>query len=128
CSGYITPQGAVLVGIIAPVICFMCLSFSKKMRWDDALGVWCVHGMGGLSGTILIGFLAASDVNGVSADSKQLMVQTGGALLVAIYSFVLTYIILKVTNATGSIRVPADVQGKGLDQKYLTETIDSTDK
>lgn len=124
CSGYVTPQGAVLVGIIAPVICFMCLSFSKKMRWDDALGVWGVHGMGGLSGTILIGFFAAKEVNGISADSRQLMVQTGGAVLVAVYSFVLTYIILKVTNASGSIKVPAEVQDKGLDEKYMTETVD----
>ncbi|MGL4293100.1 MAG: ammonium transporter [Bacteroidales bacterium] len=124
CSGYVTPQGAVIVGIFAPCICFLCLTLTKKMRWDDALGVWGVHGMGGLTGTILIGVLAAEEVNGIAASGKQLLVQTGGALLVAVYAFVLTYLILKLCNAAGSIRVPAEVQEKGLDTTYTTESVE----
>ncbi|MGL5772269.1 MAG: ammonium transporter [Bacteroidales bacterium] len=124
CSGYISPQAAVLVGIIAPFVCFLCLNISKKMRWDDALGVWGVHGMGGLTGTVLIGLLAVHEVNGIEASGKQLLIQIGGALLVALYSFILTYFILKVSNAGNSIHVPDEVQNSGLDKEYLTETVD----
>ncbi|MGL5919427.1 MAG: ammonium transporter, partial [Bacteroidales bacterium] len=103
-SGYINPQGAVLVGIVAPFVCFFFLSFTKKMRWDDALGVWGVHGMGGFTGTILIGFLAVSEVNAVYASGHQIMVQSLGALFVAAYSFIVTYLLLRVINLFGSIR------------------------
>lgn len=123
-SGYINPQGAVLVGIVAPFVCFFFLSFTKKMRWDDALGVWGVHGMGGFTGTILIGFLAVSEVNAVYASGHQIMVQSLGALFVAAYSFIVTYLLLRVINLFGSIRIPDSVQEDGLDKHYLKERAD----
>lgn len=124
CSGYINPQGAVLVGIVAPFVCFFFLSVTKKMRWDDALGVWGVHGMGGFAGTILIGFLAVSEVNAVYASGHQIMVQTLGALFVAAYSFIVTSVLLRVINVFGSIRIPDSVQEDGLDKHYLKERAD----
>lgn len=124
CSGYINPQGAVLVGIVAPFVCFFFLSVTKKMRWDDALGVWGVHGMGGFTGTILIGFLAVSEVNAVYASGHQIMVQTLGALFVAAYSFIVTSVLLRVINVFGSIRIPDSVQEDGLDKHYLKERAD----
>lgn len=124
CSGYINPQGAVLVGIVAPFVCFFFLSVTKKMRWDDALGVWGVHGMGGFTGTILIGFLAVSEVNAVYASGHQIMVQALGALFVAAYSFIVTSVLLRVINVFGSIRIPDSVQEDGLDKHYLKERAD----
>lgn len=124
CSGYINPQGAVLVGLIAPFICFFCLSFTQRMHWDDALGVWGVHGMGGLAGTILIGFLAVSEVNTVSASGHQILVQVLGTLFVAAYSFIVTSLLLRIINAFGSIRIPDSVQEEGLDKHYLKERAD----
>ena len=121
CSGYVTPQSAVYIGIIAALVCYCCLQFSRKMRWDDALGVWGVHGMGGLTGSILIGVFAAYDVNQVAGGGKQFLVQLLGVLFVVAYTCLVTWIILKVSDATGSIRVPKEVQEKGLDEAYTME-------
>ena len=64
-SGYVNPQEAALIGIIGALICFGSLAFARKMKWDDALGVWGVHGMGGFSGSLMIGTFALSIVNDV---------------------------------------------------------------
>ncbi|UYW00832.1 ammonium transporter [Flavobacterium agricola] len=120
-SGYVTPQTAVFIGIIAAVICYLCLEFSKKMKWDDALGVWGVHGMGGVTGSILVGVFAASHVNGVSGGMDQFLIQLLGVAIVIVYSVVVCWIIFKVCDLSGSIRVPAEVQEKGLDKEYLLE-------
>ena len=123
-SGYVNPQEAALIGIIGALICFGSLAFARKMKWDDALGVWGVHGMGGFSGTIMIGIFALSIVNDVQASTKQFLVQLVGAILIAIYSFVLTWIIIKICDYKGGVRVSPKIQEYGLDQEYLTETID----
>ena len=91
------------------------------MKWDDALDVWGVHGMGGFTGSILIGVLARASVNGVSAGGHQFLVQLFGAVLVAVYSFVVTYIILKVLDSISSIRTTPEQQMKGLDDMLLGE-------
>ena len=121
-AGYIEPQKAIIVGIVAGIICNLALSFQEKRGWDDALGVWGVHGVGGFTGTILIGLLADKEVNQVSASAHQLLVQVGGVALVAIYSFVVTFIILKVLGHLTSIK-PSDEQvQKGLDKTLLEQT------
>lgn len=120
-AGYIEPYKAVIVGIVAGIICNLALSFQEKSGWDDALGVWGVHGIGGFTGTILIGLLADKEVNGVSASLHQLLVQVGGVVLVAVYSFVITYLILKVLSSFTDIK-PSDKQiQEGLDATLLDE-------
>lgn len=121
CAGYVTPQGSVAIGIIAAIICYLCVAFVKKMKWDDALDVWGVHGMGGFTGTLLIGIFASSAVNGVQAGIHQFLIQLFGAVLVAIYSFVVTLIVLKIADATGTIRVSKETQEIGLDKVLLHE-------
>lgn len=121
-SGYINPSKAVLVGLIAGIVCNICISFQEHMGWDDALGVWGVHGMGGFTGTILIGVLADKSINGVSASFHQFWVQLGGVLLIAVFSFVATFVILKVLKSITDIRPSdADIEA-GLDCKLLDET------
>jgi len=125
CSGYVTPQSAVYIGIIAALVCYFFLELSRRLKWDDALGVWGVHGMGGVTGSILVGVFAASEVNGVAGGSGQLLTQLLGVVLVIVYSVVVCWIILKVCDLTGSIRVPAHVQESGLDKRYMEEQIDA---
>lgn len=121
-AGYIEPSKAVIVGIAAGIICNLAVAFQEKCGWDDELGVWGVHGIGGLTGTVLIGFLANKEVNGVSASVHQLLIQIGGVLLVAIYSFVITFAILKVLGRITNIK-PSDEQiKKGLDKTLLGQT------
>ena len=122
CSGYVTPQGSVFIGIIAAIVCYLCVRFAKMMKWDDALDVWGVHGMGGFVGTLLIGGFARTVVNGVNAGLSQFLTQLFGAVLVAIYSFILSLIILKICDLTGTIKVSAEDQKIGLDKTLLHET------
>lgn len=122
CAGYINPAAAVLVGLAAGVICNVAVSLQEKIGWDDALGVWGVHGIGGFTGTILIGILADRTVNGVGASGHQFLIQAGGVILVAAYSFVITFILLKLLGKLTNIRPSDAVIQAGLDQTLLKET------
>lgn len=122
CAGYINPAAAVLVGLAAGVICNLAVSLQEKIGWDDALGVWGVHGIGGFTGTILIGILADRTVNGIGASGHQFLIQTGGVILVAVYSFVITFILLKLLGALTNIRPTDKVISEGLDHTLLNET------
>ena len=75
---------------------------------------WC--------GSILIGLLADRKVNGVGASLHQFLVQTGGVVLVAVYSFVITLLILVILNKLTQIRIPDETIAKGIDQELLNET------
>ncbi|WP_302118696.1 ammonium transporter [uncultured Limosilactobacillus sp.] len=122
CAGYINPSAAVLVGLAAGIICNLAVSLQEKIGWDDALGVWGVHGIGGFTGTILIGILADRTVNGIGAGGHQFLIQTGGVILVAVYSFVITFILLKLLGALTNIRPTDKVISEGLDHTLLNET------
>ena len=122
CAGYVLPESATLIGIIGAIVCYFSLMFVRKMGWDDALGVWGVHGMGGFSGTLLIGIFAMGRVNEVSGSVHQFLIQLFGASLVALYAFILTYIILKIADSTSSIRISEAVQEEGLDHHFMEES------
>lgn len=124
CSGYVTPQGAVVIGIVSAIVCFYCLQLSHKFKWDDALGVWGVHGMGGVVGSILVGIFAVSSVNGIEGSFHQLGIQLLGVAIVVAYTCLMVWIIFKICDWTGSIHVPDHVQEKGLDKEYLKEIED----
>lgn len=122
CAGYIAPSSAIIVGIVAGIICNLAVGFRQKKGWDDALDVWGVHGVGGFTGTILIGLLADKTVNGVGASIHQLLVQVGGVVLTAIYAFVLTYVLLKFLGAVTQIKPTQKQIEEGLDKTLLEET------
>ena len=122
CAGYINPASAVLVGLAAGIICNIAVSLQEKIGWDDALGVWGVHGIGGFTGTILIGILADRTVNGIGASGHQFLIQAGGVILVAVYSFVITFILLKILGAITNILPSDKIIQEGLDQTLLNET------
>lgn len=121
CAGYVTPQGAIVIGIIAAFFCHFCLWLSRKFKWDDALGVWGVHGMGGLMGSILVGIFAVERVNGVAGGWHQFFTQVCGVAIVVVYTLVICWVIFKVCDAIFKIRVSDAIQEKGLDKTYLTE-------
>lgn len=123
-SGYVGPLSAVLIGAIAAIVCFFCVEFERK-KWDDALDVWGVHGMGGFIGTLLVGVLADPRVNGVSAGVSQFLVQLLGCVIIIVYSVLMTFIIFKVVDATKSIKVSEDIQLKGLDQEFFKENYET---
>ena len=127
-SGYVTPVAAMLIGLLAAIVCYICVKLADKFKWDDALDVWGVHGMGGMLGTILIGVLADPVVNGVHAGVHQLLIQIMGAVLVAAYAMILTWIILFILDKIGHIRTTAEQQKEGLDKTLLHETYSEDDE
>ncbi len=114
-SGYVTPQGAVVIGILAAIGCYLFLDLLKRFKVDDALGVWGVHGMGGFMGTLYIGLLADERVNHISAGWTQFLTQALGVVLVSVYSMIVMWVIMKVIGGS----VSSQTQQEGLDANYF---------
>ena len=119
-SGFVGPMGALVIGITAGVVCFLATSYMKRaLGVDDSLDVFPVHGVGGILGTIATGIFAGV-LGGVGYAEKQTMggqvlVQIYGVLAVAAWSGVLTWVLLKVTDAVVGMRVAGDEETEGLD-------------
>lgn len=120
-AGYVTPNSAIIIGAVAAIFCFCCVKFAKKMKWDDALDVWGTHGMGGFLGTVAVGVFANSLVNGVHAGVHQFLIQLFGVVLISIYAFVVSFIIIKVIDKLFDIRTTEEQQRVGLDKSLLGE-------
>lgn len=124
-SGSVGPAGALLVGLSGGVVCYFATTYLKqKIKIDDSLDVFPVHGVGGIVGTFLAGILVSGDLgifsgNGLAQGmtmGSQVMVQIIGILSVAAYTGILTFIILKVVGAvTSGIRVTQEEEQMGLD-------------
>lgn len=120
CAGYIRPLSAVLVGILGSIVCYFCVLFERK-KWDDALDVWGVHGVGGFLGTLLIGIFADGSINTVEASLTQFGIQLFGAVLIAVYSIIVTYLIFKLVDMTHSLKTTPELQKSGLDNAFFKE-------
>lgn len=120
CAGYVDPLSAVWIGILGSLVCYYCVIFERK-RWDDALDVWGVHGVGGFLGTLLVGIFADPRINNVKAGIGQFMIQVFGAVLVAIYSIAVTYLIFKVVDMMKTIKTTPEEQREGLDKVFFKE-------
>jgi Amt family ammonium transporter len=120
-SGFVGPMGALAIGAAAGVICFLATSYMKRaLAVDDSLDVFPVHGVGGILGTVLTGVFAAAALGGAGyAEGQtmggQVLVQLGGVLATAVWSGVLTWVLLKVTDAVVGMRVAGDEETEGLD-------------
>lgn len=124
-SGSVGPAGGLIVGLCGGVICYFATTYLKqKIKIDDALDVFPVHGVGGIVGTFLAGILVSSNLgifsgNGFAEGAtmgSQTMVQIIGILSVAAYTAVLTFVVLKVVSAiTSGIRVTQEAEQIGLD-------------
>ena len=91
------------------------------LKVDDTLEVWRAHGVGGMTGALMIGVVGSSHINKVEASLHQLGVQASGVVLVAAYACIVTVIILKLLDLTGKMRVSDQVQIEGLDSPMYGE-------
>ena len=105
-AGFVPMWAAFVIGLFASVFCFGCVELINHLGLDDALDVWGVHGMGGFSGTVMIGIFAEAHVNPdtVERSVKQVFVQLGCAVIAAVYSFMVTYMLLSLLDACIRIR------------------------
>ena len=119
-SGFIGPAGAIFLGLLSGSVCYYCVGFVKfKMKIDDSLDVFAVHGVGGILGTLFAGILATENFGGLGLEKSaldQTMVQIIGIASVALLSFVGTVIIVKIIQATSGLRVTESQEiNEGLD-------------
>ncbi len=119
--GSVTPVGAIILGLVAGAICPYAVGLKEKFGYDDSLDVVGVHLVGGVIGTLLIGFLASdtmpNKVNGVfyGGGFDQLWRQAVAAGAVMVYSFVIAFVIAFAIKKTMGIRIPTEVEEKGID-------------
>ncbi|MEW6600536.1 MAG: ammonium transporter [Nitrospirota bacterium] len=118
-AGFVGPIPALVIGAAAGCICYLALNSKVKLGYDDSLDAFGVHGVGGIIGTIGAGIFASAAINGVNGlyfgNSQQLINQLIGVGAVAVYSFVVCAIILKVVDALVGLRVDERAEVQGLD-------------
>jgi len=120
-SGFVGPIGALIIGAVAGVACFTATSYMKRvLNVDDSLDVFPVHGVGGLLGTLLTGVLVSTTFGGIGYPEKvtmgdQFMTQVIGVVATAVWSGVLTWILLKLVDAIVGMRVASEEENEGLD-------------
>jgi ammonium transporter, Amt family len=134
-SGFVMPMQAVLIGLIAGTVCFWACTWLKmRFGYDDSLDVFGVHGIGGLTGTLLAGVFAVAALS-VSAEMpggvagllegnpQQLLAQVYGVVVTALWSGILTALILKVVGALVPLRVKHEDEVMGLDVSQHGEAL-----
>jgi Amt family ammonium transporter len=134
-SGFVSPMSALIIGIVAAVVCYAALVFKNKRKWDDALDTWAVHGIGGLAGALLTGIFAEHRFtdwgdNGLAfGNPAQLYENAVGAFAALAWAMGITALIIKVMDVVwpGGIRVTPKEEEVGLDlsqhgeRAYVTE-------
>jgi Amt family ammonium transporter len=120
-AGYVSPVGAVIIGIASGVVCYGAVALKNRLRWDDALDVWGVHGVGGFLGIVMLGVLATTAFNpagtdGLLAGKPEFFIkQLAAVLLSTVWAFVFTYGMLWLIDRVTPVRVTPGVEEGGLD-------------
>jgi Amt family ammonium transporter len=126
---FITPIGAIVLGLIAGVVCAYAVGLKYKFGYDDSLDVVGVHMVGGVLGALLIGFIGTAAVNDAGADGllagggvTQLGKQAAAVLATLVYSLVVTYVIGKIIDLTIGFRLDEEEEVSGIDSAAHAET------
>ena len=120
-SGFVGPGGALIIGLSAGIVCFIATMYIKRtLKIDDSLDVFPVHGVGGILGTLLTGIFASNALGIFSGQedisiASQLGTQAIGVVATIVYTGIVTFIILKVTDMLVGNRVSEDEEQEGLD-------------
>lgn len=120
-SGYVGPVAAIFIVGIVSIICYGAIMLKGKLGYDDSLDVFGVHGVGGTWGAIATGLFASTAINAAGANGlfhgnpMLLLKQLVAIITVALYSFVVTFLLLKVTSFFTPLRVDKDDEDTGLD-------------
>jgi ammonium transporter, Amt family len=121
-SGFITPTSALIIGMLASILCFIGVAVIKpKFGYDDSLDAFGVHGLGGILGTLATGLFASKAVNAAGADGlfygnpKQFLIQLTAVAVAVAYTAVITLVIYKFVDIFFRIRVSEKEELIGLD-------------
>jgi Amt family ammonium transporter len=120
-SGYVGPMPAMLIGLVAGVLCFFAVRLKARFGYDDALDVVGVHAVGGIWGALATGLFASIAVNAAGGNGlffgnpRQFLIQAVAVTATISFAFVGSFILLKVTDALVGLRVSSDAEILGLD-------------
>ena len=120
-SGFVDARAAVLIGLGAGIFCYLGVELKNRLRVDDALDVWGVHGVGGTWGALATGLFATVAVNAAGADGLffgnpgQFLIQLVAVIVTSVYAAVMTFILLKIVDALVGLRVKEEEEVTGLD-------------
>lgn len=124
-SGFVGPGGALIIGLLAGIICFIATQYLQRvLKIDDSLDVFPVHGVGGILGTLLAGVFSATTLgvfsgygfaDGIDSMGGQFQVQLIGVLVTIVFTAVVTWGILKLVDAMVGLRVSDEQELEGLD-------------
>src|SRR5688572_23611909 len=120
-SGFVGPLGALAIGAAAGIACFFATSYMKRsLNVDDSLDVFPVHGVGGLLGTLLTAVFVSATFGGVGYPDKvtmgeQFVTQLIGVVAVGAWSGIITWVLLKLSDAIAGLRVTSEEETEGLD-------------
>ncbi|MFA5795266.1 MAG: ammonium transporter [Candidatus Brocadiia bacterium] len=121
-AGYVSTTSAAIIGTVAGAVCYFAVMLKNKLKWDDALDVWGVHGVGGMIGIIMLGIMGSKLINPAGADgllygnSSFFFKQLVAIVISSIYAFGITYIMLVVINKITPVKVEKQEEINGLDE------------
>jgi len=127
-AGYVSPVAAVIIGIIAGVVCYFAVALKNRLKWDDALDVWGVHGVGGALGIVLLGVFATTAFNPgganglIGGNPSFFLKQLVAIALSSIWAFCFTYGMLWLIDRVTPVKVGQTAEERGLDEALHGET------
>ena len=132
-AGYVEPWAAMVIGVMAGIVCYWASVVLKtRLGYDDSLDVFGVHGVGGILGSILVGVFATRTINDVAKGQPvglvdghggQILTQLYGVVTIGIFCAVVTWIILKAIDVAIGLRVTRDEEVEGLDTALHGERV-----
>ncbi len=120
-AGFVSSKSSVVIGITAGIVCYFAVALKNRLKWDDALDVWGVHGVGGLLGVVMLGVLGSTAINPAGSNglihggSRFFGVQLLAVLISSVYAFVFTYVMLWLINRVTPVKVTEAEEATGLD-------------
>ena len=129
CAGFVGGAAPIIIGLVAGAVCYLALTLKTRFNFDDSLDVIAVHLIGGISGALLLGLFADTKVNSLGFDgvlfgggSKLLVNQLIAIGATFVFSFVVTWVVAKILDATIGLRVNQEDELVGLDQSQHAES------
>ncbi|MEN9710446.1 MAG: hypothetical protein RL441_438 [Actinomycetota bacterium] len=127
--GYVTPMGALVIGLVAGAVCAWAIGLKYRFGYDDSLDVVGVHGVGGAVGMLAIGLIASSTANDAIGDglfngggAGQLVRQTVGIALTAAFAFAGTWLIATIIDRLIGLRIDTEAEIAGVDTAEHAES------
>jgi Amt family ammonium transporter len=122
-SGFVTPLGGLLIGLLAGAVCYIAVSIKPFLKYDDSLDAFGVHGVGGFLGAVLTGFLASEVLYNAGSGGHlaavtmpRPLVQLLAACISVAYAFAVSWVLIKVIDLTMGFCVDAKSENEGLDR------------